>query len=403
MIKIYEINETSTVLKAEKYGDWNLGGDANISVGYTFGSLREIINTQISRRDEQPLTSWIYLKPRFNDIYLDYNNSIKSIDQNPKYYLNLWLADTKRTRNLDYNLQVFRMLDQTWSKGDGNWDYHVLKNDDWGTNYSYSKIEIEQTWDHIVDNYPPGIASGSTFVTASLHNAWSINDDQFKNRYRYPDFKVELTDWVRSGFDNIESGSIGDMRNGLAIQLNSDLFPSGSTDWGVLNFYSCNTDTPFLPFISCEWNSSQTDYDSYLSGSLTEITLNNDIMLEVVEPREWWDINENAKIYINARSPWNVLNWDVPTYTSGSRDLYKLTDYYLPEESYYQVHLSSTYDIILPWGDATKVARDERGSYINMDMSNFHSYLIYQIQIVSFDENSNRFVFNVNNGNFKVR
>jgi hypothetical protein len=403
MIKIYEINETSTVLKAEKYGDWNLGGDANISVGYTFGSLREIINTQISRRDEQPLTSWIYLKPRFNDIYLDYNNSIKSIDQNPKYYLNLWLADTKRTRNLDYNLQVFRMLDQTWSKGDGNWDYHVLKNDDWGTNYSYSKIEIEQTWNHIVDNYPPGIASGSTFVTASLHNAWSINDDQFKNRYRYPDFKVELTDWVRSGFDNIESGSIGDMRNGLAIQLNSDLFPSGSTDWGVLNFYSCNTDTPFLPFISCEWSSSQTDYDSYLSGSLTEITLNNDIMLEVVEPREWWDINENAKIYINARSPWNVLNWDVPTYTSGSRDLYKLTDYYLPEESYYQVHLSSTYDIILPWGDATKVARDERGSYINMDMSNFHSYLIYQIQIVSFDENSNRFVFNVNNGNFKVR
>ena len=114
-------------------------------------------------------------------------------------------------------------------------------------------------------------------------------------------------------------------------------------------------------------------------------------------------MNEDAKIYINARSPWNVLNWDVPTYVTGSRDLYKFADNYLPEESYYQIHLVSTNDIIIPWSDATKLGRDNRGSFANIDMSNFHSYLIYQIKIITFDENNNRFVFNVDNGNFKVR
>ena len=80
-------------------------------------------------------------------------------------------------------------------------------------------------------------------------------------------------------------------------------------------------------------------------------------------------------------------------------------DHYLPEHSYYQIHLISTNDIIIPWSVATKLARDERGSYINLPMSNFHSYLIYGIQLICFDTDlsGKRYVYSVENGNFKVK
>jgi hypothetical protein len=53
---------------------------------------------------------------------------------------------------------------------------------------------------------------------------------------------------------------------------------------------------------------------------------------------------------------------------------------YLPTSSYYQIRDFVSNDIIIPFGDYSKISCDESGNYINLNLSNWEAGRVYKIE-----------------------
>ncbi len=147
---------------------------------------------------------------------------------------------------------------------------------------------------------------------------------------------------------------------------NSNDVESNTADYGIIKLFSKETHTIYQPKIRIGWDSQ-----TYTTGSLNELTA-NDIKIGVTNLKKEYKVGSEPKLSIFARELY-------PLRTFSNSFSYNTTKY-LPITSYYQIRDFESNDIIIPFGNYSKISCDSNGNFIKPNFSNWESNRVYKIE-----------------------
>jgi len=195
----------------------------------------------------------------------------------------------------------------------------------------------------------------------------NINTQGVTWNYREGDTKL---DWledinmdVKSMLNAWMSGSI--QNNGIILKYSTEN-ESDTSDYGVLKFFSKETNTIYQPKIQITW-----DDQVFTTSSLSALTA-NDIKVGITNLKKEYKVGSEVKLKIFGREL-----YPLKTFTNSfSYDDVK----YLPQTTYYQIKDVNSDDVIIPFSDYSKVSCDENGNYIKINFSNWEAGRTYKIE-----------------------
>jgi hypothetical protein len=167
--------------------------------------------------------------------------------------------------------------------------------------------------------------------------------------------KSMLTAWM--------SGSI--QNNGIILKY-STTNESDTQDYGILKFFSKETNTIYQPKIQIGW-----DDQIFATASLSALTA-NDIKVGVTNLKKEYKVGGEVKLKIFGRELY-------PLKTFTNTFSYE-TVKYLPQTTYYQIKDVNSDDVIIPFSNYSKVSCDENGNYIKINFSNWEAGRTYKIE-----------------------
>jgi hypothetical protein len=203
-----------------------------------------------------------------------------------------------------------------------------------------------------------------TNTTSSINNGvggvWYTNYEAYQAfNYQTADINMDvksiLRAWMSSSIQN----------NGFILKY-SNSNESDTQDYGILKFFSKETNTIYQPKIRIGWNDQ-----SFVTGSLTELT-SEDIKVNVVNFKKEYKLGTIPKIRLAGRELY-------PLKTFKSEFAYNDVKY-LPETTYYQIKDFSSNDVIIPFSEYSKISCDSTGNYINLNLSNWEVDRKYKIE-----------------------
>jgi hypothetical protein len=151
---------------------------------------------------------------------------------------------------------------------------------------------------------------------------------------------------------------------------------ANTLDYGVLKFFSKETNTIYEPKLELVWNDQ-----IFTTGSLTRVTgsaSDDDYKVVVQNLKKEYPQNQKVKIRVKGRDMF-------PLKTFGTTFAYDQTKY-LPSTTYYQVEDYITGEIIFPFGDYTKVSCDSISNYFIMDLNTLPINRTYVLKLKIVEE-----------------
>ena len=274
-------------------------------------------------------------------------------------FLNLKTAKSEEIP-LQYTLYA-NAVSQSWTMGTGTkFDNITTDGVSW-----YYKDGINKWMNYTVtpDSYVSGSDTGSilnggggTWYTASMAS------QSFD--YENDDVRMDVTNlvklWVSGSVPN--NGFV--VHHGLANEADT-------LDYGVIKFFSKETNTIYEPKLELVWDDS-----SFSTGSLSPVT---------------GSAQEGYKVVINNLKNEYVSNTKIKIRLKG-RDMYPSKTFdrtfsydqvkYLPSGStQYQIEDYITGEAIFPFGNYTKVSCDSTSNYFIMDLSTLPINRTYRLKI----------------------
>jgi hypothetical protein len=169
-----------------------------------------------------------------------------------------------------------------------------------------------------------------------------------------------------------------DVKNMLKAWMSGSIYNDGmilrfstsneidTSDYGILKFFSKETNTIHQPKIRIGW-----DDQSFITASLLPLTT-NDIKVGVTNLKKEYKVNSEVKLKIFGREL-----YPLKTFTNTfSYDTIK----YLPQTTYYQIKDVNSDDVIIPFSEYSKVNCDTTGNYIKLNFSNWEAGRTYKIE-----------------------
>jgi hypothetical protein len=164
------------------------------------------------------------------------------------------------------------------------------------------------------------------------------------------------------------SGSL--KNNGFIIRHSIDA-ENNTLDYGILKFFSKETSTIYEPKLELVWDDSL-----FTTGSLTPVTGSAEDGYKVVVTNLKREYPSNSKVKIRVKG----------------RDMYPLKSFgtafeydqskYLPSGSvFYQIEDYITNEIIVPFGDYSKLSCDSTSNYFNLDTSAYSYNRTYKLKL----------------------
>jgi hypothetical protein len=267
---------------------------------------------------------------------------------------------------LEYTIYAY-MVSGSWQMGKGTRFDEVSTQ---GVTWDYREGDSNLEW------LPSGqFSAGSTGSYEGRGGVWyTANASSQSFNYQTADINMD----VKSPLKAWLSGSVEN--NGFIIKYNNSV-EDDTEDYGILKFFSKETNTIHQPKIRIGW-----DDQSYVTGQLNPLTA-NDIKVNVVNFKNKYKVNSTAKIRIFARDLY-------PLKTFTNSFAYNTAEY-LPTSSYYQIKDAASDDVIIPFDNYSKISCDETGNYIKVNFSNWQANRIYKLEfkveqngdVQYFDEN----------------
>ena len=152
--------------------------------------------------------------------------------------------------------------------------------------------------------------------------------------------------------------------------LSSSIDDSGMRE--QLKFFSRNTHTIYPPKLEVVWDDSK-----WVTGSLSALSSANleDMNLYMRGFRPKYKENSKIKFRVIGRERFPERTYSSTQYSTGYN-----TVKYLPSGStYYEIKDAYTEDVIVPFGDGTKVSCDSTGNYFNLWMNGLQAERFYRI------------------------
>ncbi len=301
----------------------NAGRDEILEVGKLYyGSTKDIARTLIK-----------------------FNITNMGIPSGSNVYLNLKSSQAEEIP-LEYTIYA-NAVSQSWTMGTGG-KFDNITSD--GVSWKYKNgVDAWQdntaggTAYYIAGTTGSANAEGGTWYTAS----------QASQSYNYEDADVRMdvtnivNHWLSGSFPN----------NGFIVHHSLEN-EENTLDYGVLKFFSKETNTIYEPKLEVVWNDAITS-----TGSLAPTTGSAEEGYKVVltNLKNKYPANETIKIRVKGRDIY-------PLKSFGTTFEYDQTKY-LPTSSYYQLEDYKTGEVIYPFGEYTKISCDSTSNYFNMSLN----------------------------------
>ena len=311
--------------------DQNAGRDEILEVGKLYyGSSKDIARTLL----------------KFDITQISASIVENNITSSYKVYLNLKSAISEEIP-LEYTIYA-NAVSQSWTMGTGT-KFDNITTD--GVSWKY-RNGID-TWQ---DNVIGGTAVYVTGTTGSANaegGTWYLSGSASQSyNYEPEDVRMDITNMVSLWI----SGSLPN--NGLIVHHSLEN-EENALDYGVLKFFSKETNTIYEPKLELVWNDQ-----SFTTGSLTPVTgsiSDADYKVVLQNLKKEYPQNQKVKIRVKGRDMF-------PLKSFGTSFAYDQTKY-LPQTTYYQIEDYITGEVIFPFGEYTKVSCDSTSNYFIVDLN----------------------------------
>lgn len=270
---------------------------------------------------------------------------------------------------LEYTIYA-NAVSQSWTMGTGT-KFDNISSD--GVSWKYRNGV--DTWQDNVIGGTAVFTNGTTGSANAEGGTWYLSGSTSQS------FSNELDD-IRMDVTNIIdlwiSGSLPN--NGFIIHHSLEN-EENTLDYGVLKFFSKETNTIYEPKLELVWDDSLF---AYLTGSLQPITGSSSA-----------DVFENSKIVVTNLQKEYFQNTKSKIRVKG-RDLYPAKSFtstfeydqtkYIPSSSYYQIEDYKTNEIIVPFGEYSKISCDSKSNYFYLDTSAYPTNRSYVLKLKIVDE-----------------
>lgn len=252
---------------------------------------------------------------------------------------------------LEFDIEIYP-LSQSWEMGVGTrYDEISTGGVSWKYREGDSKLEWLPTKEFEVNTTGSYEGLGGVWYS----DVYSIQTFNYKTSDIEADIKDIVEDWI--------SGS--KVNEGLVVKF--PLSKEGDTnDYGILKFFSKETNTIHQPKIRIGWDDS-----SFTTGSLTEIS-SNSIKVGISNFKKEYKVNTTPKIRVVGRDLY-------PQKTFNNTFRYSVSQY-LSENSFYQISDYHSGDVVIPFSNYTKISCDNEGNYFNLNLSNWEADRVYKIE-----------------------
>lgn len=214
------------------------------------------------------------------------------------------------------------------------------------------------------------IGGSAVFVTGTTGSAnaeggiwYTASQASQSFSYQPDDIRMDITGllnrWISGSV--INNGLI--LRHGLANEADS-------LDYGSLKFYSKETDTIYEPKLEIVWDDS-----SFSTGSLTPVTgsAEEGYKITLTNLKTQYPKDTKIKVRVKGRDKYPLKSFG----TTFAYDQSK----YLPTTTYYQIEDYITGEVLIPFGDYTKVSCDSTSNYFNIDLTTLPIRRYYKIKL----------------------
>jgi len=275
----------------------------------------------------------------------------------------LLLKETKSNEiPLSYTLFAYP-TSGSWQMGVGTrFDNISTKGVTW--NYREGDTKLEWLENNLATGTDanPNNGQGGTWHTAYI----SSQSFEYQTADLNMDVKQTLQFWMSS------SVNYGFPNDGFIVKY-ADSLENDTEDYGVIKFFSKETNTIYQPKIRIGWNDQ-----IFNTGSLSALTA-SDLKIGIKNLKKDYKLGSAPKLRVFAREL-----FPLKTFTNSFS--YN-TAKYLPKNSYYQIKDFASDDIIVPFGDYSKVSCDSDGNYILLNLSNWEANRIYKIEFKVYLQN----------------
>ena len=273
-----------------------------------------------------------------------------------KAYLNLKSANSEEIP-LQYTIYA-NAVSQSWAMGTGTKFDNITSN---GVSWKY-RDGINSWQDNTVGGTAYYVA-GTTGSANAEGGTWYTAGEASQSFNNEPDdVRMDVTNIVNMWV----SGSLPN--NGLVIHHSLDT-ENDSLDYGLLKFFSKETNTIYEPKLEIVW-----DDVSFLTGSLSPVTGSAEEGYKVVltNLKNEYPSNSKVKIRVKGRDMY-------PLKSFGTTFAYDQSKYIT--NMYYQLEDYITGEIIFPFGDYTKVSCDSTSNYFIMNLNTLSKNRTYKLKL----------------------
>ena len=322
--------------------DQNAGRDEVLEIGKLYyGDSKEVCRTLI----------------KFNTTSISASIVNGEISGSWKAYLNFKSVEAEELP-LEYTIYA-NAVSQSWSMGTGT-KFDNITSD--GVSWKY-KNGIDK-WQNNTVGGTATYAIGTTGSANAEGGTWYTASEASQSfNYEEADVRMDVTEIVKLW----NSGSLPN--NGFIIP-HSLQNEENTLDYGVIKFFSKETNTIYEPKLELVWN------DQIIStGSLAPTTGSAEEGYKVVltNLKNKYPANETIKIRVKGRDIY-------PLKSFGTTFEYDQTKY-LPITSYYQLEDYKTGEVIYPFGEYTKISCDSTSNYFNMSLNTLPINRTYKLKI----------------------
>ena len=275
-----------------------------------------------------------------------------------RYYLNLFDAGTEEIP-LSNTLYAYP-LSSSWEMGIGTLNDYPSTND--GVTWTWRDVSGSNHWDN----------PGGDYLT-TFDNMNVIASQSFE--YSTDDVKMDVSnivfEWVEPSY--IAGGYVSEQyfstaltNNGFLIKR-SDAEESDSKNYGIMKWFSMDTNTVYSPKLEVAWDDSV-----WSTGSLTALNTSDDIVLYMKGLQE--DYNEKGKVRFRVCGRERY-----PERTFSNTSEYATVKYLPSGSTYYSIRDAYTDEVIVPFDTFSKVSCDSSGNYFDLWMNSFQVERYYKI------------------------
>lgn len=276
-------------------------------------------------------------------------------------YLNLKSSQAEEIP-LEYTIYA-NAVSQSWSMGTGT-KFDNITSD--GVSWKYRNGV--NSWQDNTLGGTAVFAAGTTGSANAEGGTWYTGSEASQT-YNYEDADVRMN---VTGIVNLWlSGSIPN--NGFIVR-HSLADEENTLDYGVLKFFSKETNTIYEPKLEVVWNDT-----TFVTGSLLPVTgsAEDDYKVVITNLKTEYSKDSKIKIRIKGRDMFPLKSFS----TTFEYDQSK----YLPTSSYYQLEDYITNDVIYPFGEYTKISCDSTSNYFILDLNTLPLYRTYRLKLKVID------------------